>query len=158
MGNKNMGALNKKEMDKKKNIIIIVVVVILLIAIAIVVTTRMKSEKEEKQKVDFSKIIEKAETRVVFIGSSDKEKCKNCDKIKDYLNSKKVNYLVYDVEDYSKKEYTETLKSIEINPPDFGYPAVVYMKDGKLYANVINLSDTSFLEEFIKTYDLTSVQ
>lgn len=158
MGNKNMGALNKKEMDKKKNIIIMVVVIVLLIAIAIVFTTRKKSETEAKQKVDFPKVIEKAETRVVFIGSSDKEKCKNCDKIKDYLDRKKINYLVYDVEDYSKKEYTSMLKSIEINPPDFGYPAVVYMKDGKLYANVINLSDTSHLEEFIKTYNLENVK
>lgn len=158
MGNKNMGALNQKEMDKKKNIIIIVVVVVLVIVLGIIFATRMKSEREEKQKVDFSKIIEKAETKVVFIGSSDKEKCKNCDKMKDYLDSKKINYLVYDVEDYSNKEYIATLKSIEINPPDFGYPAVVYMKDGKLYANVINLSDTSPLEEFIKTYNLTSVK
>lgn len=158
MGNKNMGALNKREVDKKKNIIIIVVAIVLLIAIAIVLATRMKSENEEKQKVDFSKIIQKAETRVVFIGSSDKEKCKNCDKIKDYLDSKKINYLVYDVEDYSNKEYIATLKSIEINPPDFGYPAVIYMKDGKLYANVINLSDTSHLEEFIKTYQLENVK
>lgn len=158
MGNKNMGALNQKEMDKKKNIIIIVVVVVLVIVLGIIFATRTKSEREEKQKVDFSKIIEKAETKVVFIGSSDKEKCKNCDKMKDYLDSKKINYLVYDVEDYSNKEYIATLKSIEINPPDFGYPAVVYMKDGKLYANVINLSDTSPLEEFIKTYNLTSVK
>lgn len=153
-----MGALNKKEMDKKKNIIIIVVVIVLAIVLGIIFVTRRKSESEEKQKVDFSQIIEKAETKVVFIGSSDKEKCKNCDKMKDYLDSKKINYLVYDVEDYSNKEYTATLKSIEINPPDFGYPAVVYMKDGKLYANVINLSDTSNLEKFIETYDLKSVK
>lgn len=158
MSNKNMGALNKKELDKKKNIIIIAVVAVLLVAAVILLTVRTKKEETEKQKVDFSKIIEKAETKIVFMGSSDKEKCKNCDKIRDFLDSKKINYLVYDVEDYSKKEYIETLKSIEINPPDFGYPAVIYMKDGKLYSNAINLSDTSRLEEFIKTYDLVNVK
>lgn len=153
-----MGALNKKEMDKRKSILIIVVIAIILIAVVVFVATKTKKEETKKQKADFASIIEKAETRVVFMGSSDKEKCANCEKIKDFLDSKKINYLEYDVEDYSKNEYIETLKSIEINPPDFGYPAVIYMKDGKLYSNAINLSDTSRLEEFIKTYDLVNVK
>lgn len=158
MNKKNVGALNKKEMEKKKTIIIIAVVVVVLIALIIFLANRSKEQMEEKQKANVSEIIEKAQTKVVYVESSDEKKCSKCKDIKKYLDDKNINYLVYDVEDHSNKEYIETLKKLEINPSDFGYPAVVYIKEGRLYSNVINLTGTSALENFIKTYELKDVK
>ena len=50
------------------------------------------------------------------------------------------------------------LKTVEINPDDFGYPGVIYIKEGRLYADVINLEDTKPVKNFIKTYDLKKVK
>ena len=92
--------------------------------------------------------------KIIYISTN----YKNCNKIEKYLNSQKINYLSYDVEDYKESEYKEMLRSIEINPDDFGYPAVIYIRDGRLYSNVINLEDTKPVEEFIKTYELKDVK
>ena len=113
MNKKNVGALNKKEMEKKKTIIIIAVVVVVLIALIIFLANRSKEQMEEKQKANVSEIIEKAQTKVVYVESSDEKKCSKCKDIKKYLDDKNINYLVYDVEDHSNKEYIETLKKLD---------------------------------------------
>lgn len=156
MEKKQMGALNKKEENKK--IIILLVAIVAVIAVVVIVLTTLNKTAVEKGKADVSSIISNAETRIIYVGSSDSKKCSKCSKIQKYLDDQNINYLSYDVSEYKEKEYKEMLRSIEINPDDFGYPAVIYIKDGRLYSNVINLEDTKPVEEFIKTYELKNVK
>lgn len=144
--------------DKQKKILIIVVAVIVVLLLVLLVKNLLGGKNVTHSSADFSKIIENSETTIVYVENSDSKKCKDCDKIKKYLDKQNIEYLIYDVNKYSDKEYTEVLKSIEINPADFSYPAVIYMKDGKVYSNVINISDTKSVDNFIKTYDLTNIK
>lgn len=158
MNKKNVGALNKKEMEKKKTIIIVAVVVVVLIALIVFLANRSKEQIDEKQKANISEIIERAQTKIIYVESTDEKKCSKCKDIKKYLDDNNINYLIYNVEDHSNKEYIEALKKLEINPSDFGYPAVIYVKEGRLYSNVINIKETSSLEKFIKTYELKNIK
>lgn len=156
MESKDMGALNKKEAKQKQQITVLVAAIIVVILVVIISLNLIKGNKAEK--INVSKIIENAETKLIFVENSDKTKCKKCSTIKNYLDSEKINYVTYDVSLYTKQEYNEMLKTVEINPDDFGYPGVIYIKEGRLYADVINLEDTKPVKDFIKTYDLKKVK
>lgn len=156
MEKKEMGVLNKNE-NHNKQIVVLVAAIAAVIAITAIVLNFINTNKE-KNKIDVASIVSKAETKIIYVGSSDSKKCKNCKEIEKYLDSQKINYLTYDVEDYTEEEYKKMLRTIEINPDDFGYPAVIYIREGRLYSNVINLTDTKPVQEFIKTYELKNVK
>lgn len=158
--NKNMGALNKKEkMDQtNKKIMILVIIILVVIAGVFVIIRTMENAAIEGKKADIETIIKEGQTKIIYVMNSDESKCKKCDEIQKYLEDQKINYLTYDVSEYSEKEYKKMLQTVSINPSDFGYPAVIYIRDGKLYSNVINLTDTKPLETFIKDYDLTKIK
>ena len=155
MNNKdNMGALNKraKKDSTNKQVILLVILGIFLV---------LKSVGNTEKKVDSANIetiMKNGETKLIFVMSSDKSKAGKSNDIKKYLDDKKINYVTYDVSKYSKKDYQKMLQDLSINPSDFGYPAVIYIKDGKLYSNIINLDDTKVVDTFIKDYDLTKVK
>lgn len=156
MEKKEMGALNKN--IKNKQIAILVAAIVVVIAITAIVLNVINKDNKEASKVDVASIVSKAETKIIFVGNSDSKKCKDCDKIEKYLDDEKINYVTYDVADYTDEEYKEMLRTIEINPDDFGYPAVIYIREGRLYSNVINLTDTKPVKEFIKTYELKNIK
>ena len=161
MENKGMGTLNHKETNtnksKNKQIIVLLVAIVAVIVVVSVVLKTM-NKAVEKTKADVSSIVSNAETKIIYVGNSDSKKCKNCSKIQNYLDEQGINYLTYDVSAHSEKEYKEMLRTIEINPDDFGYPAVIYIKEGRLYSNVINLEDTKPVESFIKNYELKKIK
>ena len=159
MDNDNMGVLNKKEMaDKRNKKILVLLIAIAVVVFIVFITLKLMTKEDSIQKVNVSSIITNQETKVLFVGSKNPKNCENCSKITDYLDKENIKYDYYNVDDYSDKEYKEMLKSIDINPDDFGYPAVVYIRNGKLYSNVINLVDTKPVETFIKDYELKNLK
>ena len=161
MNNKdNMGALNKRaKKDSTNKQVIILFVVILLVILGIFLVLKSVGNTEKKvDSANIETIMKNGETKLIFVMSSDKSKAGKSNDIKKYLDDKKINYVTYDVSKYSKKDYQKMLQDLSINPSDFGYPAVIYIKDGKLYSNVINLDDTKVVDTFIKDYDLTKIK
>ena len=161
MNNKdNMGALNKRaKKDSTNKQVIILFVVILLVILGIFLVLKSVGNTEKKvDSANIETIMKNGETKLIFVMSSDKSKAGKSNDIKKYLDDKKINYVTYDVSKYSKKDYQKMLQDLSINPSDFGYPAVIYIKDGKLYSNIINLDDTRVVDTFIKDYDLTKVK
>jgi hypothetical protein len=161
MNNKdNMGALNKRaKKDSTNKQVIILLVVILLVILGIFLVLKSVGNTEKKvDSANIETIMKNGETKLIFVMSSDKSKAGKSNDIKKYLDDKKINYVTYDVSKYSKKDYQKMLQDLSINPSDFGYPAVIYIKDGKLYSNIINLDDTKVVDTFIKDYDLTKVK
>lgn len=157
MNNKDLNKKEKKNNDNKQ--IMVLLVVILLVVAAIFLALKFMGNTSKKvDSANIETIMKNGETKIVFVMSSDKSNEKKSNKIKDYLDSKNINYVTYDVSKYSKKDYQNMLQDLSINPSDFGYPAVIYIKDGKLYSNVINLDDTKVVDTFIKDYDLTKVK
>ena len=74
--------------------------------------------------------------------------------MKKFMDDQKIDYALYDVKEHNNTEYKEMLQSLSINPSDFNYPAVIYVKDGIMYSNIINVDNTDVIEQFIKDYEL----
>ena len=157
MNNKDLKKKEKKN-NYNKQIMVLLVVIWLVVSAIFLALKFMGNTSKKVDSANIETIMKNGETKIVFVMSSDKSNEKKSNKIKDYLDSKNINYVTYDVSKYSKKDYQKMLQDLSINPSDFRYPAVIYIKDGKLYSNVINLDDTKVVDTFIKDYDLTKVK
>lgn len=146
---------NQKDGNKKIFILVVSILVVMLLCYVIM---NFIGDNNKRVKNDVDSIIKGAETKVVYIWNSDSNKCKDCKKIKSHLDQKKINYTDYDVMRYSKSKYEKMLINLSINPSDFNYPAVIYIKDGFMYSNIINITDTKTVDNFIKEYQLQDVK
>lgn len=146
---------NSKKEEKKKNALIIALI---MIAILLVVVLKVATDKKQNQTVDIDAIINEKKTTVLFIKNSDSKKCKNCQAIEKILKEQKISYQSYDINKVSEEDYKTFLNKLSINQKVFGYPAVIYLKDGKMYSNIINIEDSKIVNQFIKDYDLTKMK
>lgn len=148
---------NLTEENKKAMILVVAILVVMLVCYLIISFITNSNTNVEKE-TSIKTVISNSETKALYIWNSDAKKCKNCKEIEKYLNSKKIKYISYDVKNYSKDKYEQLLVTLGINPSDFGYPAIVYVKDGMMYSNVINISDTKTVDTFIKNYELQKLK
>lgn len=92
------------------------------------------------------KKINKNETFVVFVTQ---DKCNNCDKVKEILNNRNVEYeeLTYGSNDtdrfYEKYSVTKTEA-----------PSVIYIRKGKIYSSMFTITNFEELELFLENYKL----
>ena len=133
----------------------LIVISILVIGVILLI---MNSKVLVKNEADIEKIKKDKQDAIVYVENSDIKKCEKCKEIKKYLDDKNINYSIYDAKKHSKKEYEKMLIELNINPEDFNYPAVMYIKEGEMYANIINIADTKNVENFIKSYELEKVK
>lgn len=89
------------------------------------------------------------ETFLIYI---DNGKCDNCEKIKEFLEEKNVSY--EELNEYDQ-ETKELLQKNNFDLTKTISPAVLYIKKGSLYANLVNINATDELELFIKNYKLS---
>ncbi len=152
--------MEKKEI-KNENIKVfglIITILIVMLAIYLVLNFIENNYSKKADSNDVSVIIKEQKTAVLYVGNSDSKKCKNCKEIKKYLDDTNINYIMYDIKKHSGSDYKKLLQSLAINPSDFNYPAIIYIKDGIMYSNIINFDQTKVIEQFIKDYDLQKVK
>ena len=157
---KKIGNGSKKtfKLDKNTQMVILLAAILLVACIFKIALNSVKEGVDAKNKANIAEILEKKQTKIVFVENSDKKKCKKCDTIKKALDKEDISYVVYDVNEYSKEEYENMLNSINIKPADFGYPAVIYIRKGKLYSNIINVGDPEVVKTFINDYQLNKIK
>lgn len=148
-----------EENKKENNMIGILVALIILVLCVVAVILFINNKKNDMVKnSDIENIIKEGKTAIIYVENSDSKKCEKCSDIKKYLNEEKINYEIYDVNKNTSKEYKKMLQTLTVNPSDFNYPAVIYIKEGRIYSNIINVNDTKIVKQFIKDYDLTLVK
>ncbi len=147
-------------MEKKENKVIgiLILTIVLVICVVAGVLYFNLNKTDYIKTSDVKKIIKEGKTAIIYVENSNSKKCKNCKELKEYLDSKDINYVLYDVNKNSKGSYKEMLQNLTINPNDFGYPGVIYVKEGQIYSDIINIKDTKVVEQFIKEYNLTKVK
>ena len=152
--------VKKVEENKKENnmIGIIVALIILVLSVVAVILFINNKKNDMVKNSDIENIIKEGKTAIIYVENSDSKKCEKCSDIKKYLNEEKINYEIYDVNKNTSKEYKKMLQTLTVNPSDFNYPAVIYIKEGRIYSNIINVNDTKIVKQFIKDYDLTLVK
>ena len=148
-----------EENKKENNMIGILVALIILVLCVVAVILFINNKKNDMVKnSDIENIIKEGKTAIIYVENSDSKKCEKCSDIKKYLNEEKINYEIYDVNKNTSKEYKKMLQTLTVNPSDFNYPAVIYIKEGRIYSNIINVNDTKIVKQFIKDYDLAKVK
>ena len=148
-----------EENKKENNMIGILVALIILVLCVVAVILFINNKKNDMVKnSDIENIIKEGKTAIIYVENSDSKKCEKCSDIKKYLNEEKINYEIYDINKNTSKEYKKMLQTLTVNPSDFNYPAVIYIKEGRIYSNIINVNDTKIVKQFIKDYDLTLVK
>lgn len=148
------------EMKNKegKTIVLLVGAIIFVIIVVGVILLLNGGKLGLVDKDNIEGILKERKSAIIYVENSDAKKCKNCSKIKEFLDEKKVNYILYDVNKVTEKDYHKMLSLLNITVSDFGYPAIIYIEDGSLYSNIINISDTEIVDRFIQDYHLTKVK
>lgn len=150
--------IEKKETNKEKRnidykaLVIWVIFGIALIVFVIFLYRTFFATSFSNKEID--EIIANKGTQVIYVMNSDSDKCKNCAKIKKHLEDKSLNYKIYDVKKVGNSSYKKLLDNLSIDDKVFNYPAIIYIKDGSMYSNIINIEDTKVVDQFIKDYNL----
>ena len=149
----------KKLLKYKRLIIIALLVIVLGIVCALVVFKKDSNiSLEEKEKPNIENVLKEKEKLIIYVENTASKKCSKCSSIKKYIDSKNLNYYLFDVNKESKEEYDKLLDTLSINKKVFNYPAIIYLQDGIMFANIINIEDTNVVDQFIEDYDLTNVK
>lgn len=88
------------------------------------------------------------DTFIVYI---EKDNCTNCKDVKEILDKNNITYMDYYENDKSLRNFLDKYK---FNLSNDISPAVIYIKKGKLYSNMVNIRDLEELELFLKNYEL----
>lgn len=86
---------------------------------------------------------------LIFINN---EECSNCNEIKTFLDNKNVSY--EELNEYNS-EAKKIFKKYDFIVDESISPAVIYVKNGKVYSSLVNLVDTEELGLFIENYKLS---
>ena len=142
--------INLKE--DKFSIAIVCIVVVLFI----VIVRNSLAKDEIYANVDVNNVL--MGTNVLYMDNTDYNECKFCNKARVYLDDKGINYKYYNVSSVSDDKFKEDLELLGIDEDLFGTPALIYIEDGRMFANIINISDTDVIDSFIKDYSLDKLK
>ena len=142
--------INLKE--DKFSIAIVCIVVVLFI----VIVRNSLAKDEIYANVDVNNVL--MGTNVLYMDNTDYNECKFCNKARVYLDDKGINYKYYNVSSVSDDKFKEDLELLGIDEELFGTPALIYIEDGRMFANIINISDTDVIDSFIKDYSLDKLK
>lgn len=144
--------------NKKRNIIAIcVLIVIILIIILINKYWIPKKDKNTIMYNDIVTMIDNKDTFLIYYYNS-KSSNKNNKNIKKYLDKEGIRYFNYNDVLIKREEYSNFLNLINIDKSLFGTPSLIYIKNGKMYGNLINIDNSDIVKQFIDTYDLYVVK
>ena len=135
---------NDEEFIKARNKFLIgfFVIGIFVIVLLIVIGRRFSTSGTIKSRMD------NKDTFIIYI---EKDDCSNCNKVKDLLDKNNITYMNYYENDSSLKSF---LDKYDFNLSSDISPAIIYIKKGKLYSNMVNIRDIEELELFLRNYKI----
>lgn len=139
---------------RRKYIFIIVLVLLILLVILISISNSGTSTITYKE---IKNMMEEKETFIVYYYNS-KSSNKYNRKIKNLLEDNDINYYLYDDKKVDKEEYNNFTSLLGIDKNLFGTPAIIYIKDGEMYSNLININNIDSYNKYIEDYDLVTVK
>lgn len=143
-----------KEYRKKFIIGSIILFIIIIVAIA----TSLYSGKART--IDYNELksmMDKKETFVIYYYNDKSSNLKNLT-IKKHLYKKGIKYYLYNDMDTDKEEYNKLLNLLNIDKKIFAPPSIIYIREGKMFGNIINIDSNRTVDNFIDNYDLYTVK
>lgn len=141
-----------KKKDKKG--IYIMLILILIVIVLICLVTKETTKKSINSETVRSLLNSDNDSVIVFTSND----CKYCSETIRYLEKNKINYNLYNMSKNSKSDFNKALDYLGIDRNVFGEPAIIYIKDKMMFANIININDDKVIETFVKDYNLKKVK
>ena len=112
--------------DKDYRLKFILIVGVSFIVLLALMSTFTKKKIEQVTINDIETMIKNKDRAIIYYYSS-KSTNKYNESTKRYLDSKKINYYIYDDYKINKEEYNKLLKLLNIDKDVFGTPAIIYI-------------------------------
>lgn len=93
--------------------------------------------------------IDKGETFSLVIVSKD---CEKCGLVEDILDSKNIKYL--EVNSSTDKNYKSIINKLGIKNTQNSFPVIVYVKDGKMAGNMMNINSENEVLGFLEFHKI----
>lgn len=95
--------------------------------------------------------IEKGDTFSILIVA---EECENCKLVENILDNKDIKYLK--VNKSTNKDYASIMEKLGIKNKNDSFPIIVYVKDGKMVGNLMNIDSEKEVEGFLNFHKIIS--
>lgn len=138
--------MNNPEMIELKNKFILGLLIALVIAIPFLLLFSNKLTNFNSKV--YNEIRKDKSFLVLFI---DSPSCNNCNSTIKTLNDLDIKYYKYDIK--KENDYTDILKELNIKEELVEVPALIYIKNGKMEANMMNISKTEDILDFLEFYN-----
>ena len=152
-------AIRKKvSTDREYRTKFIIGTIILFIIIIVAIATSLYSGKART--IDYNELksmMDKKETFVIYYYNDKSSNLKNLT-IKKHLYKKGIKYYLYNDMDTDKEEYNKLLNLLNIDKKIFAPPSIIYIREGKMFGNIINIDSNRTVDNFIDNYDLYTVK
>ncbi len=133
----------------------LIVIIIILLILTIIATLNSGANTISYQEIE--NVIKNKDDIIIYYYNSSSSNFNNL-KIKRYLNKQGIRYSDYDDKNIDKKEYNQLLKLLKIDKKVFACPSLIYIKEGKMYGNIIAIDNTKTVKQFLDNYDLYTVK
>ncbi len=144
-------------MNEKKKIIVLLGAIAAVILL-IVVCSFIENKKSRDYLNEFYSAFNGSEEKLVMIG---RDNCSWCQLFKPYLDLMHdkfdLEYLYVNTNELTSSVFKKLLKDVGVNEGEFGTPYTIVVKDGKVVDSLNGYTDDSDLIEFLKKYNLVTV-
>ena len=135
--------LQDEQNDIRRNITIIGLPIILLIILFILFIYKLYGGGE-------SELYKKTKTNDTYLMVYVNKECDRCQDVEKRLRDK--NIVFYELNLNKEKRTTEILTKFKLDREKLVSPALIYIKDGKLYAYIDDIKDVETFNKFIEDY------
>ena len=122
----------------------LLITIIFVIPVSILVINKFSSSKS-----DLLKYIEQKKNIVIYLTT---DECSKCEEYQKLLDNEHVAY--FELNTKKAQEFKEIMSRIEMTSKYATAPGVVYVENGKLSANIVDIKNSNELLQFIENYDL----
>ena len=133
---------------KNRFLVALAITAIFIIPMSIFVVNKFSTAKSE-----LLQNINQEKSLVIYIMKS---KCSECDTYKKVLDDNRVSYFELNVEKDS--DFKEIMLKIEMPSKYATVPGIIYVTNGKMYANIVDIKSTEELNVFLEKHNLKNTK
>ena len=145
-----------KKFLKDKKVFAMVAVLSLIVVSVIVICLIFAKGIDYSKNITYDEVVDamsnKSNILIYYYNSNSKNDYNS--KVLNSLNAKEINYYIYDDKNVTKEEKDKFLALLNIDRKLFNFPALIYIKNGEMYGNLIGIDNIDVVDGFIKNYDL----
>ena len=142
---------------ENKYLIGIVIAIAITILVIFFTTVKKTSSKTDITNDEIKSLIDNKVTALLYVFNSRSSNDMN-DIISSELDGLYIEYARYDVSKVTSEDYNNLLKTFDIDKDVFGTPALIYIKNGEMFANIINIDSKEVVNTFIDDYELSMLK